>query len=562
MPLKKNNVIAVAVGIVVLVVVVFVGLTVTQNMGKSSQEVNAEQAIKNVSEMAQRVNAKTGKPVKSAVVYDDAEVTAAELPDINTREVVTKATTDTSIEIFAVSNVAGTDSDAWLADMAKQFNASGATVDGKPVSVSVRKVASGEIVDYIVSGAATPDAVCISNDLWLEIMKARGVPVNIVRESMVRDVAGILLDQEHYDAIIAEYGAVDMRSITESVAKGDLAFGYTNPFTSSTGMNFLASTLVRYDPANPLSDTAAKGFQSFQANVPLVSTTTQQMVNASRNGTLNGFVNEYQVYSKDDALKANYTFTPFGYRHDYPFATVTNDETANQIAELFAQYCDANGAELAAKDGFNGMDSYVCEQAPMDGNTLIAAESFYKQNKDSRPVVCVFVADTSGSMSGASLTALKNSLVNGMKYINEDNYVGLVSYNSDVTIELPIAKFDRINQQPLFKGAVENLNAVGQTATYDAIAVAADMVNKQLEATPDAKPMIFVLSDGQENGSMYKLSDITPVLRGLGYPVYTIGYNANIDALKQIADINEAASIDANTDDVAYQLKTLFNANM
>ena len=45
-------------------------------------------------------------------------------------------------------------------------------------------------------------------------------------------------------------------------------------------------------------------------------------------------------------------------------------------------------------------------------------------------------------------------------------------------------------------------------------------------------------------------------------PIYTIGYNADLDELKKISSINEAASIDAANDDVVYQLKNLFNANL
>ena len=91
-----------------------------------------------------------------------------------------------------------------------------------------------------------------------------------------------------------------------------------------------------------------------------------------------------------------------------------------------------------------------------------------------------------------------------MKYINSDNYIGLVSYSNDVTIELPIGKFD-LNQQSLFKGAVENLYANGGTATFDGICVAMDMINKAMEQYPDAKPMLFVLSDGETNsGDVYK----------------------------------------------------------
>jgi len=38
--------------------------------------------------------------------------------------------------------------------------------------------------------------------------------------------------------------------------------------------------------------------------------------------------------------------------------------------------------------------------------------------------------------------------------------------------------------------------------------------------------------------------------------------NGDLSALQSISSVNEAASIDASTDDVVYQLKTLFNASM
>ena len=47
-----------------------------------------------------------------------------------------------------------------------------------------------------------------------------------------------------------------------------------------------------------------------------------------------------------------------------------------------------------------------------------------------------------------------------------------------------------------------------------------------------------------------------------GIPIYTIGYNADIGALKEISRINEAASINADTDDVVDELRNLFNAEL
>jgi Ca-activated chloride channel family protein len=60
----------------------------------------------------------------------------------------------------------------------------------------------------------------------------------------------------------------------------------------------------------------------------------------------------------------------------------------------------------------------------------------------------------------------------------------------------------------------------------------------------------------------YGLGGIQDVIKGRRIPIYTIGYNANIAALQKISSINEAASIDASTDDVVYQLRNLFNASM
>ena len=73
--------------------------------------------------------------------------------------------------------------------------------------------------------------------------------------------------------------------------------------------------------------------------------------------------------------------------------------------------------------------------------------------------------------------------------------------------------------------------------------------------------MIFVLSDGATNRGN-GLGDIRDIVSALNMPIYTIGYNADIDALKEISEINEAVCINAGTEDISYQLRQLFNANM
>jgi Ca-activated chloride channel family protein len=138
---------------------------------------------------------------------------------------------------------------------------------------------------------------------------------------------------------------------------------------------------------------------------------------------------------------------------------------------------------------------------------IIQAQKLWKEKKNSGKDICaVFVADVSGSMDGEPLNNLKRSLSEGQKFIGQDNLIGLVSYSDDVNIDLPIAKFN-LTQRSMFAGAVNDLQAWGSTATFDAIAVAIKMIEEQRAANPNLKPMIFVLSDGETNRG-HSLNDI------------------------------------------------------
>ncbi len=560
---KKRVIVGMVIGLVAISALVFGILFITRNAGKTERTISTETAQQRLADMMREIDPDVAEPKKSSVEYTEKDTTAEELPDLDTNAVTVPATTDTFAEIWSSPEKAGQNTDGWLREMAEQFNAAGYTVNGKPASVQLRTMSSGLGVDYISTGKAAPAGYTPSNMLFVELLAGRGVKTDVVRERLVGNVAGILLKEDHYNQLLDKYGSADLKAVTEAVGSGELTMGYTNPFTSSTGLNFLVSTLLRYDSANPLSQKATDGFRQFQANVPFVALTTVQMRDAAERGSLDGFVTELQLYNNDPTLSNNYIFVPFGYRHDNPLVacpTATGEE--RQILEQFAQYCDDNGYDLATRYGFNDRDDYVSEVPEISGETLVAAQELYKKNKDTgRPVIAVFVADVSGSMSGTPLSELQDSLVNSMRYINNDNYVGLVSYSDYVTIDVPVNQFD-LNQQSLFKGAVENMRAGGGTATFDAIIVAADMIESAMAENPDAKPMIFVLSDGETNQGYVDFEPMKEVIGGLHIPVYTIGYNANIDALKMISSINEAASIDASTDDVTYQLRNLFNANM
>jgi Ca-activated chloride channel family protein len=439
-------------------------------------------------------------------------------------------------------------------------------IDGKQVSVRLRGIASGDGYDYITSGKYLPDAYTPSNELWGEMIVSRGVKAQLVQKRLAGNVAGILLTKAKKDELVAKYGAINIKTIVDAVANKELEMGYTNPFASSTGLNFLISTLQTFDSSNLLSDKAAAGFKSFQTNIPVVAYTTIQMRDAAKSGALDGFILEYQTYVNTPDIRS-YEFTPFGVRHDNPMYAIGDlSAEKKKILNQFVEFTQQEKYQtLATNYGFNGLNQYQSNASAVSGDVVIQAQKLWKENNNAgKPICTVFVADVSGSMDGEPLNKLKSSLLDGQYYIGKDNLVGLISYSNNVHIDLPIAKFD-LKQRSLFAGAVNDLQAGGSTSTFDAIAVAMQMLIDQkaagLDADPNLKPRIFVLSDGETNTG-HSLEEIKPIAKKLGIPIYTIGYNADIPALQEISGWTEAACINADTQTVGYELGKLFNAVM
>ena len=545
-------------------IVIFTGISLISKFagGTTGNKIESkEEAKKQLDKLLDRIEISEVDPIRGQVEFGTTSL-ADELPDISKYPYTVIGNGTINVEIISSPEKAGEGTDGWMNEMAEEFNRAGYTYDGKTVSVSIRNITSGLAMDYIVSGKYIPEGFSPSASMWGEMTIAQGNKLEVITDRTVGNVAGILLKKNKIKSLEEKYQTVDMKTVTQAVADGELLMGYTNPLASSTGLNFLLCTLYAYDHENVLSDTAINGFTTFQQNIPYVAYNTMQMRESASSGSLEGMILEYQTYVNSD-LQSTYDFIPFGIRHDNPlYATDSATQSEKEVLKMFADFCASDsGKKLADEYGFNGLDSYVSELPDYNGTTIVNAQKLWKENKDhGKEIVAVFVADVSGSMSGDPLSQLKDALVISSQYINENNSIGLVSYSSDVYINLPIDKFD-LNHRSYFVGAVDSLMANGNTASYDALLVAVDMIQKELENNPNATPMIFLLSDGETNVGN-SLKSCIPILQFYSIPVYTIGYNANIEALEEISGINEAVSINADSDDVIYKIKSLFNAQM
>lgn len=536
-------------------VAVSVGLVGCSSGGGSYESISPEDARTELSALYGKIN-----PSVEPLSKDIAGATLSaqeELPDLNTSYPYTvDGTGQIDLEIFASPEKAGAGRDGILNEIAQDFNRQNVQVNGQSVSVSVRSIPSGVAVDYISSKTATPDAYSPSNYQWDDILEAKGVRTDDVAPRLFGNTSGVLMS----DATYQEFGgdSADISSVVRAVESGKL-LGYTNPYSSSTGMSLLTQLLYHFDAANPVSDSARSQFQAFQSKVPSTFFTTAQLRDAARDGSADIMAMSYQMYVNTPEF-SSYKYIPMGVRQDSPVYSLTQDAGKKEALQKFVDFVlNEQNQQKATEFGFNQLDDYSFTDQTRDGNTLISMQNLWKKNKNAgKPIVGVFVADVSGSMDGEPLNELKKSLLNSLQYIDSANSVGLVSYNDRVAIDVPVAPMDG-TQKAYFNAAIKDMSSGGGTATYDATIVALQMLEEQMDANPDARPVIFVLSDGETTDG-HSFERVAPIIEALGVTVHTIGYNADLEELGRLAQINESAVIDASSDDVAHKLKELFNA--
>ena len=547
---RTKGIVTVGVLMIIVMVAVIIGVVVKRagNISSGGGGISGTKKDMTLDEMYNELDVEQATPVKGTVTLDTPDL-YDELPEIDKYPLSVEGSGDVDIEIFTSGEKAGKDNDSWLIDVASSFNSSDVkTSDGKTVSISVRSVPSGTAADYIISGKYLPDLYTPSNTLFGEYAISNNGSLELYADRLVGNTAGILVKKD------SGYTTAD--EVIKAVQDNKITMGYTNPQTSATGLNLLL-TLLRGGDDN---------FTKFNANIPYVAYTTQQMRDSASNGTLDAMLSEYQAYINDNNLTSMYDFIAFGVRHDNPvYICNKSGKTAAELegVKLVVDYCKSDEMQkIAAQKGFNANDDYTSAEE-FSGAQVTQGLKTYKKTKDNgKDIIAVFVADCSGSMDGDPMNQLKNSLTNGAQYINDNNYVGLVSYSNSVTIEVPIAQFD-LNQRSYFQGAVNNLIASGGTASYDAVVVAVKMITEAKAQHPDAKCMLFLLSDGYANNG-YSMDEITSALRTSGIPVYTIGYGDDADTgeLARLSGINEAASINADSDDIIYKIKSLFNSQL
>ena len=469
-----------------------------------------------------------------------------------------------AVEIFTSSEKSGQGRDGFYLELAKQFNNQDFQIsNGKRAQIAIRKIASGLGAQFILAQRYTPDAFSPSNQLWGDMLQAQGIPLTTMAEVTAPNTAGVIVRSSKKSMITTD-NQLDVQKLLTAVTGGSFAMGYTNPYQSSTGLNFLLTVLDTFsqqDETQFLAPDVSSAFEAFQAGIPFVAQTTLQMRDAAvDSGVLDALVMENQSWANVKGM-GDYEFVPFGVRHDSPlYATAEADADEREVLSLFVQFIEKN--QQAARDfGFGGLPDYKNGYRINNGATILGAQKIWKEKKSGgKPIAAVFVADVSGSMDGTRIKNLKKALIESSDLISSTNAIGLVSFNESVNVDLNIRPFN-IQQKALFIGAVEDLSTGGNTATNNAVLTAAKELITYSREHSDHKLVIFVLSDGETNKGL-DYERVAKVMEWTGIPIHAIAYELSSDHLKAMASLAEGAYIESSAESASYRIGNLLNSEM
>ncbi|NEQ74897.1 MAG: VWA domain-containing protein [Okeania sp. SIO2C9] len=161
-----------------------------------------------------------------------------------------------------------------------------------------------------------------------------------------------------------------------------------------------------------------------------------------------------------------------------------------------------------------------------------------------KPSLVVVLVDSSGSMQGAKLPAVQNTLQTYINSLGPNNQIALIDF--DNMIRPPVVVDGTPEGRDRGLQFISNLKAEGGTMLYDATLYARNWLQQNLRN--QAINAILILTDGEDSGSQIKLNQLKNELQKSGFnsdqriALFTVGYGKegefNPDVLEKIAELN------------------------
>lgn len=244
--------------------------------------------------------------------------------------------------------------------------------------------------------------------------------------------------------------------------------------------------------------------------------------------------------------------------HEHPFAIPNADWVTpeqREAAKVFTAYVRSKPVqEVVLANGFRPATTEVPIGYPIsaelgvdpnqpttvldvpDPSVIAAVQASWQFVKKQADVLLLI--DVSGSMQGDKIDQARQAALAFLDKLPAQNRVGLMTFNHIISLNQPLDSFERNSAD--VRSAISGLIADGDTALYDAVIAAVDLLGQ--DQSSDRIRAIVLLSDGQDTASVRTLNDMTNAIagqRGGKNPILIIpvayGSDADINALNAIA---------------------------
>ncbi|MFJ3231185.1 VWA domain-containing protein [Streptomyces sp. NPDC086787] len=440
----------------------------------------------------------------------------------------------------------------------------------KDTGVTVRPTCMGTLddVELLAKGRADGayDALRLSSNDYLRLRPdaARKVPSET---PVMSSPVAIGVRTPTVKALGWRPERVTWSQIEQAVQDGKLTYGMTDPARSHSGFSTLVSVASALSGAqSALTDAdvakAAPRLKEFFKGQKLTSGSSGWLATAHRRrgdvdallnyeSVLKGIAGLTVIRPRDGVVTADYplsSLTASDARTREDVYRVSEDLRTAAVQKLITNTAHRRPVVTSVPPAA-GPDTRRRHELPSPGSRCVADGLLDSYENDlRRPSRTVYVLDTSGSMEGGRLAALKKALTNLTAEFRDREEVTLMPFGSEVkTVRThvverggPKAGLDAIRRD------TEALDADGGTPIYTSLEAAYD----HLGAGRDAFTSIVLMTDGENTGGA-KAEDFDGFYRRLTgarreIPVFPILFgDFDHSELSHIADLTGGRLFDA-----------------
>ncbi len=486
----------------------------------------------------------------------------------------------------------------WLQERMTVFNDQQNQVNGQTIFVTGTSVSSGKARTEIKNNQISPTIWSPSASTWLEVLKQEtGNPdVAVSSEPLVLTPVVISMWKPMAEAMgwpEESIGWGDMLELIDDPEGwgrfghpewGKFSWGHTDPEISTTALSTLIAEFyaatgkqrdltvadVEDEQSTQFIRDLGKGIKHYGYNtlvfsenmrkfgISYISAFPMEEITLIEFNQTNPTVPLVAIYPEEGT-----------FMHDDPFiimASATSDE--QEAAQQFFDFLtNEESQRLAMSYGFRPTNTEVPLDHPISeamgvepqgvqnildvpsAEVIVAAKDTWKQNRKRADIL--LVVDVSGSMDGEKLELVKAGLETFLLNLLPEDRVGLVTFSGRAMV--PIEPAPLSENRIALQTAIQNMQALDQTALYDAVAASREMM-QTLEPMGDERiQAIILLSDGDDNASGITLDQLAQEQGEADISIFPIAYgsDANMAALERIADFSRTIVVQGSTGDIA-----------